>query len=161
LDISRDIDNLSLDRITSQIRIVALMSAPLSVDVFPMRWGDMDALGHLNNTLYFRFCEEARVRWLEERGWAIRSDVTVGAILAGTSCQFRVPLVYPCDVRVETYVSKIGNSSFTLSHRMMRNNMPDEVAAEAEAVIVWCDYAAGKSVPLPDDLRAQLTGGTA
>ncbi|MBV8467656.1 MAG: acyl-CoA thioesterase [Burkholderiales bacterium] len=137
------------------------MSAPLSVDVFPMRWGDMDALGHLNNTLYFRFLEEARVRWLEEHGWSLRGDVAVGAILAGTSCQFRAPLVYPCDIRVETYLSKIGNSSFTMGHRIMRDDRPDEIAAEAEAVVVWCDYAAGKSVPLPETLRAQLTGGAA
>ena len=136
------------------------MNAPLFVDVFPMRWGDMDALGHLNNTLYFRFCEEARVKWLEERGWGVRTDAGTGAILASTQCQFRAPVVYPCDVRVETYLKKIGNSSFTLAHRIARNDDVAQTVAEAEAVVVWCDYAAGKSVPLPDTLRTQLTGET-
>jgi acyl-CoA thioester hydrolase len=137
------------------------MNAPLFVDVFPMRWGDMDALGHLNNTLYFRFCEEARVKWLEERGWGVRTDAGTGAILASTQCQFRAPVVYPCDVRVETYLKKVGNSSFTLTHRIARNDDVAQTVAEAEAVVVWCDYATGKSVSLPDTLRTQLTGETA
>ncbi|WP_034606592.1 acyl-CoA thioesterase [Chitinimonas koreensis] len=130
--------------------------APLFVDVFPMRWGDMDALGHLNNTLYFRFCEEARVRWLAQRDWAVRVDAGEGPILAATGCQFRAPLVYPCDVRLETYLKKIGNSSFTLAHRICRADAPEATAAEAEAVIVWCDYASGSSRPLPAALRAAL-----
>lgn len=134
-------------------------ATPLFVDVFPMRWGDMDALGHLNNTLYFRFLEEARVRWLENHGFGIRPESGSGAILAGTSCQFRVPLVYPCDIRVETFVARVGNSSFTLRHRIATAADPERTAAEAEAVIVWCDYAAGASVPLPDALRAHLSGG--
>ncbi|WP_374357608.1 acyl-CoA thioesterase [Chitinimonas sp.] len=128
----------------------------LSVDTFPMRWGDMDALGHLNNAMYFRFLEEARVRWLEAHGWGVRPDAGCGAILAATSCQFRTPLVYPGDIRVETHVSRIGNSSFTLSHRISRQDNPEQTAAEAEAVVVWCDYASGRSQPLPDALRSAL-----
>lgn len=122
-----------------------------------MRWGDMDALGHLNNTLYFRFFEEARVRWLEQRGWGVRPDAGTGAILAATSCQFRVPLVYPCDIRIETMVDRIGNSSFTLKHVMRRHDAPEAVAAEGEAVVVWCDYAAGTACPLPPALRDALS----
>ena len=134
------------------------MSAPLSIDVFPMRWGDMDALGHLNNTVYFRFCEEARLRWLQERGWGLRPGMESGAILAAASCQFRAQLKYPCDVLVETSLHKVGNSSFVLHHRIARNDAPDATAAEAESVVVWCDYAAGKSLTLPVSLRKQLTG---
>jgi len=134
------------------------MSKPLSTDVFPMRWGDMDALGHLNNTLYFRMCEEARVGWLEARGWSVSTEAGTGAILAATSCQYRAPMVYPCDILIETRVAKIGNSSFTLSHRIARQDTPDVTTAEAEAVIVWVDYAAGKAQPLPPTLRAQLEG---
>ena len=134
----------------------AMTTTPLFTDVFPMRWGDMDALGHLNNTLYYRFCEEARVRWLAERGWSVTVAAGDGPILAASSCQFRVPLVYPCDIRVETSVKKVGNSSFTLAHRICRDDQPEQVAAEAEAVIVWCDYAAGTSRPLPDSLRQAL-----
>ncbi|GLR11968.1 thioesterase family protein [Chitinimonas viridis] len=130
----------------------------LATEVFPMRWGDMDALGHLNNTLYFRFCEEARVRWLDQRGWGVRLDAGDGPILAATSCQFKVPLVYPCNIRLEIYLKKLGNSSFTLGHRIMRDDAPDQIAAEAEAVIVWCDYAAGTAKPLPEALRQQLEG---
>ncbi|WP_269531808.1 thioesterase family protein [Chitinimonas sp. BJYL2] len=128
----------------------------LGTERFPMRWGDMDALGHLNNTLYFRFCEETRVRWLDARGWRVDTAAGAGPILAATSCQFRVPLVYPCDIRIETSVARIGNSSFTLRHRICRDDQPDITAAEAEAVIVWCDYASGSSLPLPDALRQQL-----
>lgn len=134
---------------------------PLTTDIFAMRWGDMDALGHLNNTLYFRFCEEARVRWLAANGWAVSTAAGSGPILAATSCQFRAPVVYPADIRIETFVSKIGTSSFTLSHRICRDDRPDQVAAEAEVVIVWCDYAVGKPVSLPAVLRQQLERGVA
>ncbi|MGQ5521767.1 acyl-CoA thioesterase [Chitinimonas sp. PSY-7] len=129
----------------------------LAVDVFPMRWGDMDSLGHLNNTLYYRFCEEARVGWLARHGWSVALAAGIGPILAASSCQFRQPLVYPCNIRVETFVKRLGNSSFTLGHNISREDQTGTLAAEAEAVIVWCDYAAGMSLPLPDTLRAQLS----
>lgn len=134
---------------------------PLTVDVFAMRWGDMDALGHLNNTLYYRFCEEARVNWLARHGWGVALSGGSGPILAASSCQFRQPLVYPCAVRVETFVKQIGNRSFTLAHRLSRDDAPEQTAAEAEAVIVWCDYTSGSAMPLPDTLRAQLSGAPA
>lgn len=132
--------------------------AILSVDVFAMRWGDMDALGHLNNTVYYRFCEEARVSWLSRHGWGVNLAGGSGPILAASSCQFRVPLVHPCPVRVETRLAKLGNRSFTLAHRLSRDDAPEITAAEAEAVIVWCDYASGQAIALPETLRQQLNG---
>ncbi|MFC4159823.1 acyl-CoA thioesterase [Chitinimonas lacunae] len=128
----------------------------LAVDLLALRWGDMDALGHLNNTLYFRFFEQARVEWLEHHGWRVSPDAGQGPVLASTACQFRQPLHYPATVRVETWVERLGNSSFTLGHRLCPADQPEQIAAEGEAVLVWVDYASGASQPLPERLRAQL-----
>lgn len=128
----------------------------LDVQAYPLRWGDIDALGHLNNTLYFRFFEQARVEWLERHGWRVSPDAGQGPVLASTACQFRQPLHYPDTVRVETWVERLGNTSFTLGHRLCRAEAPEQVAAEGEAVIVWVDYLAGGKLALPALLREQL-----
>ena len=75
----------------------------------PLRWGDSDALNHLNNTLYFRLMEEARMRILYDAGFELPAND--GAILAHASCDFLRPLTYPATVRVTHTVTRIGRSS--------------------------------------------------
>jgi len=130
----------------------------LSIATFPLRWGDMDALGHLNNTIYFRYFEQARVEWLYANGWPVDRAASEGALLLTTNCHFRAQVVYPGDIRIETYITKVGKSSFTFSQRMSRADAPDVIVAESVSVNVWCDYAANTSRPIPDRLRLLLTG---
>ncbi|MFN0041176.1 MAG: acyl-CoA thioesterase [Burkholderiales bacterium] len=126
------------------------------IDRFPMRWGEMDALGHLNNVSYFRFFEQARISWFD----LMRIDYrpTSEAPLLGTiTCRFVKPAVYPVDFEVTTWVGKPGRSSFGMWHRMTRADDPSVIFAEADAVMVWIAMADGKSRPLPDWVRSELT----
>jgi acyl-CoA thioester hydrolase len=124
----------------------------------PIRWGDMDMMGHVNNTVYFRYIESARIAWLEEVG-GVPDPAGVGPVIVNAHCSFLKQLKYPGDIEVSTYVGPPGRSSFEVSHEI-RLVGPDGQAgaihAEGGAKVVWVDIAAEKSVPLPDVVRALL-----
>lgn len=121
----------------------------------PIRWGDMDAYRHVNNTLYFRYMEQVRVEYLESVG------VTMGAkgsapVLINASCTFLIPLTYPGMVEVKLFFGALGRSSVHTSYEI-RIQGDETLYATGEAKAVWMDMATGKSVPIPDDLRARMT----
>ena len=122
----------------------------------PMRWGDMDAQGHVNNTVYFRYLEETRVSWLRLAGW-IDMRPAEQAALAHVSCDFVRSLMYPGEVLVRQEVVKVGRSSANFAYEMTRIDEPGVVYARATAVLVWTDMATGKSLPIPDHLRAPIS----
>jgi acyl-CoA thioester hydrolase len=121
----------------------------------PMRWGDMDALGHVNNTLYFRFMEVARLDWMFKAGAQVGA-AGQGPLIINAFCNFLRQLEFPGDVQVQTFVANPGRTSFETYHVMQRADEPGVVYAEGGARTVWTDYAARKSAPLPDWFRAQL-----
>jgi acyl-CoA thioester hydrolase len=119
------------------------------VEKMRMRWGEGDALGHMNNTVYFRYLEQARISWFDSLG----IDYSVeGPVLGSISCRFRIPVVYPADLAVSIHASNARNSSFTLASAIT-DHSDNRIYATAEAVMVWIDLAQGKSRPLPDWLR--------
>ena len=119
----------------------------------PVRWGDMDALGHVNNTQYFRYFEQARIEWFD--GMGIRFEVgDQGPILAKAGCNFKKPIVYPNRLEVRTYAGPPGHSSLPLYHELRQADAPGTLYADGESVLVWVDYRLGKSLPLPDSIRA-------
>ena len=122
-----------------------------------VRWGDMDALGHVNNAEYLRYFEQSRIAWLESLGFATTGKGT-GPILAKISVTYLKPIVYPSELDVRLYASHVGNTSFTLISEIVNGRDAAERFTEGEFVTVWVDYAASKSVPIPDRLRAILTG---
>ncbi len=123
--------------------------------VVPLRWGDMDSLGHVNNTVYFRYMEIVRLDWIFKIGG--RTDPTgQGLLIVNAFCNFLRQLDFPGNVRVTMFVAKPGRSSFESYHTLERTDEPGVICAEGGARIVWADYPAKKSVPLPDWLRAQL-----
>jgi acyl-CoA thioester hydrolase len=122
-----------------------------------VRWGDMDALGHVNNAEYLRYFEQSRVEWLA--GLGCRTTRTgAGPILAGMTLDYRKPIVYPSEIEIRIYPAKLGNTSFTIASEIVNGRDAGERFAEGEFVIVWLDYDAGKSVRVPDQLRAVLAG---
>ena len=121
----------------------------------PIRWGDMDAMGHVNNTVYFRYMEQARISWMEALGY--QGSNTEGMLVVNAHCTFVRQLEYPGTVLVRHYVGKLGTSSFELIDEMVRTDDPGTVYAHGGAKGVWCDYAAKKSKPLPDAVRAAIT----
>jgi acyl-CoA thioester hydrolase len=120
----------------------------------PIRWGDMDAYGHVNNTIYFRYMEQARVEWLEAMDIVVRPRGEAPVII-NASCTFLVPMNYPGAVEVRTYIGQLGRSSIP-TYVEMRLEGDDTLYAEGAAKVVWMDTATGKSVPLPERIRAAL-----
>lgn len=120
-----------------------------------MRWGDMDALGHLNNTCYFRYLEQIRLDWLESLGHSIQPQ-GCGPVIAATSCSYRRPLIYPATVEVSIELEHLGRSSLKMRHHFRRQGEPDIVYAHADVTLVWIDYQSGNAVALPDDIRQVL-----
>lgn len=122
--------------------------------LIPIRWGDMDAYRHVNNTVYFRYMEQVRVEYLERLGYSIAPKGTA-PVIVNTSCTFLRPLSYPGLVEVKMFCGVPGRSSVPTRYEM-RIQGSDTLCALGEAKIVWIDMAGGQSVPLPDALRSQL-----
>ena len=123
----------------------------------PVAWGDMDALGHVNNTVYLRWFEDARMAYFRAVGMdELQQSTSVGPILAHTSCSFRIPLEYPDTVSIQTGVVKQGNTSFTMRYLVRSEAHGGKVAAEGEGIIVMMDYGKGEKVPMPATLREQI-----
>ena len=118
----------------------------------PVRWGDMDALGHVNNTVYFRYTEQARIDWLESLGFAVVVGVEEGPVIINASCTFFKPITYPATVEVRTLIGKPGRSSLPTYYEI-RCVGDDTLYAEGAAKIVWWNPNTGKSLPLPDYIR--------
>ncbi len=122
----------------------------------PIRWGDMDAQGHVNNTVFFRYIEEVRVAWFEGISGGVPGMGAQGPAVIHTSMTFLRQLKYPGEVELRLQAGNPGRSSFETTVEMRRTDAPDVLVAEGSAKIVWCDYDTEKSVPLPDVLRAQI-----
>jgi acyl-CoA thioester hydrolase len=120
--------------------------------VIPIRWGDMDAMGHLNNTVYFRYQEIVRLEWLFQVGGP--PDPTgCGPVIINAFCNFLQQLEYPGDVLAKLYVANPGRSSFDTYVTLERKDQPGVVHAEGGSKTVWTDFRAKKSVPIPDGIR--------
>jgi acyl-CoA thioester hydrolase len=123
--------------------------------VIPIRWGDMDAMGHVNNTVYFRYFEIVRVQWLHSLS-AAPNPAGQGPVIVNAFCNFIRQLEYPGDVLARHYVANPGRSSFDTYITLERTDKPGEIHAAGGAKTVWVDFPQGKSMPLPDWLRALI-----
>ena len=122
----------------------------------PVQWGEMDAYGHVNNTVLFRYFESARIAFLEAIGMiATMEQDQVGAILASTSCKFLRPLFHPDTALVGGRARDIGEDRFTMEYRVV-SAAQDALAAFGDGVIVCYDYKAGRKCALPAAVRAGL-----
>jgi acyl-CoA thioester hydrolase len=122
------------------------------VERMRMRWGDMDALGHMNNTIYFRYFEQARISWFDSVGVDYRTQ-REGPVLGTISCRFVVPIVYPADLEVTVRAGARRRSTFSLFSEIREASDAARVYATSEAVMVWIDLAEGKSRALPDSIK--------
>lgn len=124
-------------------------------DVIAIRWGDLDSVGHVNNTVYFRYMEQARIDWFESMGYPT-GPRPEGPVIVNASCTFIKQLNYPGNVEVRTFIGAVGRSSLETWIEMRPSYDPDALYAEGGAKIVWVNYQAGKSQPLPDDIRRRV-----
>ncbi len=116
-----------------------------------VRWGDMDALGHVNNAVYFRYVEQARIAWFDAHGLPTLENGR-GPVMVRGACNFIKPISYPATIAVSMYLIRRGNRSFTVGHDLCRDGDPAVKFADGEVVVVWIDHARGVTVPLPPAL---------
>ncbi len=119
----------------------------------PIRWGDMDAMGHLNNTSYFRYLEVCRIDWMHSIGCTPRHDGE-GPIIVNVFCNFHRQLEYPGDVLLRMYASDPARTTFETWATMERVDGAGEISAAGGATTIWVDFPSRKARPLPDWLRA-------
>ena len=127
---------------------------PVTIEL-PVQWGDMDSFGHVNNVVYLRWFESARIAYFERAG-ILAQMPDLGPIQARQVIDYRLPLKYPDRLLVSTTVTKLGNTSFTMALRIRSHANDRAIAAEGEAVIVMVDYRSGRKVPLSAELRESI-----
>lgn len=123
---------------------------------FPMHWGDMDALGHANNVMYFRWFESARMAYFYRIKTAIQRPQGIGPILATTTCDFLKPLVFPTELVVGARVVRVGHTSFHMEYAVARAEAPDTPHARGSGVIVMVDYKTGEKCLVPSEVRQAI-----
>jgi len=122
----------------------------------PVRWGDMDAMGHINNTIYFQYCEMARIRYGEELKLGVEQHGKGEAFgLVSAQLNFRRQMRYPGTVAVSVNVVATSRRSFTF-RCVLRDTSDGQVVADGESVSCWVDYQQAKALPLPDRLLAAI-----
>lgn len=121
-----------------------------------VRWGDMDAYGHVNNALYMRYLEEARVQFLASIGADMRGNGT-DPVIINVGCTFLRPVSYPATVIIKSYVGEIGRSSFMIWYEVSTTDNPDQLCSEGYSKVVWMDHQTGRSVPLPEIIRNAIS----
>ena len=120
--------------------------------VMSIRWGDMDALGHVNNTVYFRYLETARIDWLQ----SIRCNPDPqghGPVIANAFCNFYRQLEYPGAIVAKLYVSDPGRTTFETWCTLERTDQPGVISAAGGATVIWVDFPKQKAIDLPDWVR--------
>ena len=123
---------------------------------FPVHWGELDALGHVNNARFFTWFESARMALFERVGLASTGTPEIGPILAHTSCDFLAPVRHPAELLAGTRIVGLGNTSFTMEYQLALASRPEVTVARGRGVIVLIDYRDGSKVPIPAALREQL-----
>ena len=125
--------------------------------LIPVRWGDMDAYGHVNNAVFSTYFETARMKFFERVGVVKDGGrAQVAPAIVSATINFRQQVHYPAELEAGIRCVKVGNTSFTLEHHLFRAGT-DEVVADGTSVIAWVDYAEGKAVSLPGPLREALS----
>src|SRR5260221_6322189 len=116
---------------------------------WPVQWGDQDAFGHVNNVVYFRWMESARIEYFRQAAIGGMSNQGAGPILASIKCDFRRQLTYPDTLLVTASVASIGRTSMKMVH-WVYSTQQQAVAAEADSVIVMFDYTSQRPILVAD-----------
>ncbi|HVB83672.1 MAG TPA: thioesterase family protein [Rhodanobacteraceae bacterium] len=125
---------------------------PLFTIAIAVRWRDLDAFNHVNNSAFLTYLEEVRLQWLATvpGPWF---DERAMPVLAASTLNYRAPISWPGTLRVELYRVRLGSSSLTIAHRVVDAVEPARLYCDGEVVMVWMDPATGRSVPLPQAIR--------
>jgi acyl-CoA thioester hydrolase len=128
-----------------------LLRAPM-----PVRWRDLDAFSHVNNSTFLTYIEEARLQWFQSLPGPWLSEDSA-PVLAATHVNYRRPIEWPCELVVELFAERVGNTSLTVAHRILAAGDPSVLYSDGTSVLVWIDRLGGKAAPLPDAVRRAST----
>ena len=118
-------------------------------------WSELDAVGHVNNLEIMKYVQTARLNYMDKVGFMqLMTDENKGPILASIHCQFRKPLFYPGQVIILSNVEYIKHTSLKIHHRVYNKN--NELAAEAQDIIVYYDYSKNHKLVIPKEMREKI-----
>jgi acyl-CoA thioester hydrolase len=132
--------------------VAALRDVVMHEVAMPVRWGDMDAYQHVNNTVYFRYMEQCRLEWFAKLGFKT-VDEDIVPILVEANCRFIRAITHPATVRVTIRVTDIGAKIVETVHDLF---VEDELYATGVCKLLWMSRSANKGIPLPDSVRTRL-----
>ena len=119
-------------------------------------WGEMDAYQHVNNVVYFRYFENARLEYIRRLDWFALEEATgIGPILAATQAHFRRPLSYPDTITIGARLLNLETDRFVLEHKIASKTQ-SEIVTEGQGTIVTYDYRRGTKVPVPEELKRRI-----
>ena len=140
----------------SEKTVEALLEGYAVRITLPVQWGDQDAFGHVNNTVYVRWFESARIAYFQRMGLlAMIPGERIGPILASSSCEYRKPITFPDTVHVAIRVTRIGRTSIGFEHRIVSQGLA-VLAAEGISTTVVISYADNRPHPVPDTVRQAI-----
>ena len=144
---------MAMDEANDADALLAGFSVAIAI---PVQWGDQDAFAHVNNVVFFRWFESARIAYFRRIGLMRHLDGgQVGPILAAATCDYRRSIVFPDTVHVGIRATRIGRTSIGLEHRIVSDGLK-AVAADGTSTTVVYDYAAGRPHPVPDSVRTAI-----
>ena len=126
------------------------------VVTLPVVWGEMDAMQHVNNAVYFRYFESARTAYFEKLGvWRLTRQSGLGVILASINCRFRIPLTYPDTVSVGVRAIRLEADRFIIEHCVV-SNKHQKIAAEGEGLMICYDYQEQKKTLMSETMKQEI-----
>jgi acyl-CoA thioester hydrolase len=132
-----------------------LADYPTVIEI-PVAWGEMDAFGHVNNVVYLRYFESARIAYLAALGTLETMAATgIGPILAETRCRYKLPLTYPDTVAVGARIAELAADRYLMHYRVVSQHH-GKVAAEGDGCIVSYNYKAKAKAALPAPIVARI-----
>lgn len=145
-----------MDRAALDSGVAALVREYPVIVTTMVAWGDMDANGHVNNVIYLRYIEHARLDYFHRLGFLdTQHNSGIGPILAWTDCRFRRPLSYPDTVTIGTRIRDVEEDRFTMDSVIVSHNLKD-VAAVGQQKLVSYDYRNNTKAPLPESVRKRI-----
>lgn len=132
-----------------------LKDYPITLDL-PVAWGEMDAFGHVNNIIYFRYFESGRLAYFAEIGYLDHFKKSgVGPILAATQCKFQKPLSYPDTITVGARVSELNEDRFLMQYLIVSHRL-ESAAAQGDGLIVSYDYRQQRKISIPEVIKERI-----
>ena len=128
---------------------------PLFITPMDVRWQDLDAYNHVNNSNYLVYLQEARLKWLKDLPGEWYSP-EAAPVMAHSEINYRLPIEWPANVEIELYLNRLGTSSMTIGHRILDADDATRIHADGSVTMVWIDTKTGRPVPVPQAVKEAL-----